>query len=99
MGKVEKAKSLQGLELQVAGRRYPERPPGERLPMDPKARLGQIVYSLKFAADRCSERERRLYKSIVECLAHAENAYEQYKAETVTSEELLFLSAQESEHD
>lgn len=74
--------------LRISGRAYPERPPGRGSQLGSIRRAGIIVDALKCAAEYCGERERRLYKSILEALAHAENWAEGQRAEVVSDVEL-----------
>lgn len=59
--------------VRISGREYPERPPGKGYAGEELRRLCAICESLKFSSESCSERERALYKSILEVRAHAEN--------------------------
>lgn len=74
--------------LRISGRVYPERPPARGAQLGSIRRAAVIVDSLKCAAEHCGERERRLYKSILEALAHAENWAEGQRAEVVSDVEL-----------
>jgi hypothetical protein len=64
-------------EIRISGRVYAERPPSSRVSGGESRRRHLIAESLRSAAEFCSERERRLYKSILEVLAHAENLRDQ----------------------
>lgn len=67
--------------VKISGREYPERPPSKLANVERVRRLLLIADSLKFASEHCSEQERRLYKSILEVRAHAENLVDQVRGE------------------
>jgi hypothetical protein len=69
--------------LRISGRTYPARPRSKGFSVDKSRRLRSIVQALSFAAQECSETERRLYKSILEVHAHAANLLDQLKGETL----------------
>lgn len=74
-----KARSM----VAISGRSYPERPPSKKVSGSAARRIWLIVDSLKCAAEFCSETERRLYKDILEVLAHAENLQAQRHGESL----------------
>lgn len=83
--------------VKISGREYPARPrrgssDGNRL-----RRLRQIAEALRFAAENCTELERRLYKSILEVRAHADNAVEAARGETMPEPSLSDLRKHELE--
>jgi len=67
--------------LRISGRSYAERPPAKGKELGSIRRASLIVGALTTAAELCGERERRLYKTILEALAHAENWAETQRAE------------------
>jgi hypothetical protein len=69
--------------MRLSGRSYDERPPSKGVRDSRVRRLTLLVESLNFAAESCTELERRLYKSIREVQAHAENLRDQVKAESL----------------
>lgn len=83
--------------IRISGREYPERPPNKSAKLERKRRLMLIVQSLNFASETCSETERRIYKSIREAQAHAENLLDQVKGERLPDPQLSDLSRHELE--
>jgi hypothetical protein len=67
--------------VRISGRVYAERPPAKGSQLGSIRRASLIVGALTTAAELCGERERRLYKTILEALAHAENWAESQRAE------------------
>lgn len=83
--------------VKISGREYPERPPSKNANVERVRRLLSIVDSLKFASDQCSEQERRLYKSILEVRAHAENLVDQVRGERLADPSFTDLRKHEHE--
>lgn len=83
--------------VRISGRVYPERPSSRGSERDRLRRLLSIASSLKFASEACSEMERRLYKSILEVRAYAENMVEQARGERAVEPELYDLTRPDHE--
>jgi hypothetical protein len=75
--------------IRISGRVYPGRPPSKSPNLDDVRRLSLIVESLRFASESCTEPLRRLYKSILEARAHAENALAQARPREPEAASLL----------
>jgi hypothetical protein len=75
-------------QVRISGRVYAERPPGKGSELGSIRRASLIVEALTTAAEFCGERERRLYKTILEALAHAENWRDMQRAEKLPDEAL-----------
>lgn len=77
--------------LRISGREYPARPPSDGRVGDRLRRLLLITSALEYASGRCSEPERKLYKSILEVRAHAENLVDQVRGEKLGDPQLSDL--------
>jgi hypothetical protein len=77
--------------VRISGRVYPERPRSNASNESSLRRLSSIVDSLKFASEKCSEVERRLYREILEVRAHAENLLDQVRGSREVQPELSDL--------
>jgi hypothetical protein len=75
--------------VKISGRVYKSRPPAAGISSDRSRRLASIVDSLSFAASSCVEPERRLYKEILQVLAHAENLMDQQAREVLPDPSLI----------